>query len=56
MDQNYKSALIIVDLQNDFCQGGSLAVGGSLDIIPIINDLRKNGKFDYIFRTKDWHP
>ena len=32
-----KSALIIVDMQNDFCEGGSLAVQGCLDIIPVIN-------------------
>ena len=35
-----KSALIIVDMQNDFCEGGSLAVNGSLEIIPTINELR----------------
>ena len=53
---NGKTALIIVDMQNDFCEGGSLAVTGSLEVIPIINTLRENAKFDYIFRTRDWHP
>jgi nicotinamidase/pyrazinamidase len=49
------SALIIVDMQNDFCQGGSLAVTGSLEIIPLINSLRSK-TFDCIIRTRDWHP
>jgi nicotinamidase/pyrazinamidase len=32
-----KTALIIVDVQNDFCEGGSLAVSGAKEIIPLIN-------------------
>ena len=49
--------LIIVDVQNDFCQGGSLAVPGSLEIIPVINRLKKNDSFfSHILLTKDWHP
>ena len=48
------SALIIVDMQNDFCEGGSLAVTGSLEIIPLVNQLRD--KFDIVIRTRDWHP
>ena len=47
-------ALIIVDMQNDFCEGGSLAVNGSLEIIPTVNQLRE--KFDIVVRTRDWHP
>lgn len=43
-------------MQNDFCSGGSLAVGGSLDIIPLINSLRENSTFDLIVTTRDWHP
>ena len=49
---SYKKALIIVDMQNDFCEGytdsegiaqpnGSLAVGGSLELVAIINTLRE---------------
>ena len=49
-------ALIIVDPQNDFCEGGPLGVTGSMNIFPIINHLRKNGGFDHIFMTLDWHP
>jgi len=46
--------LLIVDIQNDFFPGGSLAVEGAHDIIPIINALIP--KFDRIFATQDWHP
>ena len=52
-----KAALFIVDVQNDFCEpDGSLAVKGSLEIIPLINELRKNPKFSYIVTSRDWHP
>jgi len=34
------SALLIIDVQNDFCKGGSLAVSGAEDIIPTINLLK----------------
>lgn len=51
-----KTALLIVDVQNDFCQGGSLEVKYANEIIPYINDLRKNAKFDLIVVTGDWHP
>ena len=44
-------------MQNDFCEPlGSLAVGGSLSIIPLINLLREMSCFDLIVRTRDWHP
>jgi len=56
-------ALIIVDVQNDFCPGGALPVPEGDQIVPIINELiyaglqTKNGKFfDYIVATQDWHP
>ena len=49
-----KPALIMVDLQNDFCFGGSLAVPDADAIIPLANQLQK--KFDLIIATKDWHP
>ncbi|MFT5029248.1 MAG: nicotinamidase/pyrazinamidase [Candidatus Binatia bacterium] len=51
-----KKALIIVDVQNDFCPGGALAVPDGHLIVPIINDLQANGKFDVIVATQDWHP
>lgn len=48
------TALIIVDVQNDFCTGGSLCVKDNEQIFPVIQKLRT--KFDYVFRTRDWHP
>jgi nicotinamidase/pyrazinamidase len=47
-------ALILVDIQYDFCPGGSLAVPGGDEIIPLANRLQK--KFDLIAATQDWHP
>src|SRR5688572_26357183 len=47
-------ALIIVDVQNDFCPGGALAVGEGDAIVPVIN--RVQGKFDLVVATQDWHP
>ncbi len=53
-----KQALVIVDLQNDFCPGGSLAVPDGDQIVPVVNDLIE--KFSRvglpIFATRDWHP
>jgi nicotinamidase-related amidase len=51
-----KKALIIVDVQNDFCEGGSLAVPDANAIIPVINKLRERVKFDFVFLTQDYHP
>ncbi|MBF0387546.1 MAG: bifunctional nicotinamidase/pyrazinamidase [Candidatus Omnitrophica bacterium] len=47
-------ALIIVDMQNDFCPGGALPVKDGNTIVPAINDLMK--KFDMVVATQDWHP
>lgn len=51
-------ALLIIDVQNDFCEGGNLAVKNSLEIIPVVNDMIKKFeiKNDFIIATKDWHP
>lgn len=51
-------ALLIVDLQKDFCPGGSLAVSGGDQIIPFINSyIRLFRKYALpIFATRDWHP
>jgi nicotinamidase/pyrazinamidase len=48
------NALILVDLQNDFCPGGALAVPDGDRVIPLANDLQK--KFDLAVATQDWHP
>ncbi|MBN1694182.1 bifunctional nicotinamidase/pyrazinamidase [candidate division WOR-3 bacterium] len=47
-------ALVIVDVQNDFCPGGSLAVPEGDEIIPLINNLSL--KFKRVVATQDWHP
>ena len=47
-------ALIVIDVQNDFCPGGALAVGGGDEIIPRINALM--GEFQTVVLTQDWHP
>ena len=51
---NKHSALILVDIQNDFCPGGSLAVKEGDRIVPVVNELQKH--FALIVATKDWHP
>ena len=48
------SALIIIDMQNDFCPGGALAVTDGDKIIEPINGAQK--EFDTIILTQDWHP
>jgi nicotinamidase/pyrazinamidase len=47
-------ALLVVDLQNDFCPGGALAVDRGDEIVPIINRL--GGQFEHVILTQDWHP
>ncbi|PWK70580.1 bifunctional nicotinamidase/pyrazinamidase [Aminobacter sp. AP02] len=47
-------ALIVIDLQNDFCPGGALAVTGGDEIIPLVNDLIRNT--EHVLLTQDWHP
>ncbi len=47
-------ALIVVDLQNDFLPGGSLAVPRGEEIIPLVNKIQE--KFDLVVATQDWHP
>lgn len=47
-------ALLIVDVQNDFCPGGALEVPNGDRVVPVINRLSKH--FDNIIQTQDWHP
>lgn len=47
-------ALLVIDIQNDFCPGGALAVPEGDSIIPIVNRLIDS--FDIIIQTQDWHP
>lgn len=47
-------ALLIVDMQNDFLEGGSLEVPGGTALIPIINKIQ--ARFPLVVATQDWHP
>ncbi len=47
-------ALLIVDIQNDFCPGGALAVPNGDTVVPIVNKLID--RFDVVIQTQDWHP
>lgn len=47
-------ALIVIDVQNDFCPGGALAVPGGDEIVAGINRLMD--QFDTVILTQDWHP
>ncbi|MEM1266398.1 MAG: bifunctional nicotinamidase/pyrazinamidase [Pseudomonadota bacterium] len=47
-------ALLVIDVQNDFCPGGALAVSGGDEIVPLINAMMP--RFDTVLYTQDWHP
>jgi nicotinamidase/pyrazinamidase len=46
--------LLVVDVQNDFCPGGALAVPGGNEIVPAVNRLARD--FAHVVLTQDWHP
>jgi nicotinamidase/pyrazinamidase len=46
--------LLIIDVQNDFCPGGALAVADGDAVVPVINRLA--GRFGHVVLTQDWHP
>lgn len=48
------SALLVIDVQNDFCPGGALAVAGGDEVVPVINRIMS--KFSLVVATRDWHP
>ena len=48
------SALIVIDVQNDFCTGGGLAVPGGEEVVVDINAMMAD--FDAVVLTQDWHP
>lgn len=58
MDLRSGDALLIVDMQNDFCPGGALGVPEGDQIIPELNDLMAEAARLHIpvFATRDWHP
>lgn len=49
-----KTALLLVDIQNDFCPGGALAVPEGDSIIPLLNRLIP--RFQHVIASQDWHP
>jgi len=50
----HDDVLIVVDVQNDFCPGGNLAVPGGDAVVPIVNRIA--GAFEHVVLTQDWHP
>lgn len=48
-------ALLVIDVQNDFCEGGSLGVDGGADVAERIFELVSSGTFDVVIATKDHH-
>ena len=54
MKRNDRDVLIVVDVQNDFCPGGALAVPLGDEIVPAVNRLA--GEFAHVILTQDWHP
>jgi nicotinamidase/pyrazinamidase len=52
--QDDRAVLIIVDVQNDFCPGGALAVPDGDAVVPAINRLA--AQFAHVILTQDWHP
>ena len=49
-----KTALLVIDVQNDFCPGGQLAVNEGDQIVPLVNELMQD--CDHVVLTQDWHP
>src|SRR3989440_9192979 len=58
MSNDNQKALIVVDVQNDFCPGGSLAVANGDEVIAPLNKLMKAflDRGEPVFKTRDWHP
>ena len=53
-----KTALVLIDIQNDFVQGGALAVKDGDAVVGVANELMESGErvFDYVLASQDWHP
>ena len=52
--RQHEDLLLVIDVQNDFCPGGALAVGEGDAFVPVINRLAE--QFDHVALTQDWHP
>jgi nicotinamidase/pyrazinamidase len=48
------TALLIIDVQRDFCEGGALAVPGGSEVVPVINAMISS--FQTVILSQDWHP
>ena len=48
-------ALLVVDVQNDFCEGGSLAVAGGQAVAKKISEFLKSSSYDLVVASRDWH-
>ena len=46
--------LLVIDVQNDFCPGGALAVSRGGEVVPVVNRL--GAAFAHVVLTQDWHP
>ena len=58
MDSEKKRALIVVDVQNDFCPGGALAVAQGDEVVAPLNNLIEEflERGEPVFKSRDWHP
>ena len=54
MQIDERTVLLVIDVQNDFCDGGALAVPGGSETVPVINRLLE--RFECRVFTQDWHP
>ena len=52
--ENQDAALLMIDIQNDFCPGGALAVGDGDAIVAVVNSMQAN--YPVLVLTQDWHP
>lgn len=49
-------ALVVVDVQNDFCSGGQLEAKNGEQVVPLVNGLMKQSGWGVVVLTQDWHP
>ncbi len=54
IDISDQDVLLVVDIQNDFCPGGNLAVPRGDEVVPLVNRLGE--RFSHVVLTQDWHP
>jgi nicotinamidase/pyrazinamidase len=54
MNRDDSDVLLVIDVQNDFCPGGALAVVEGAGVVPVANRLAE--RFQHVVMTQDWHP